>query len=167
VDFLQISVYKDKIMIWNSGELPDNWTVKDLTEKHSSKPYNPDIANAFFRSGYVESWGRGINKLIERCVEYGLPQPTFKYKASDFWIIFKKDIFNEEYLSELDLNERQISALLFWKENGEIFNKDYSEKYNITSRTALRDITELVDKGLLIKTGERKKTKYVYKGRIV
>ena len=52
---IQISVYKDKIMFWNDGQLPENWTVENLIKKHSSKPYNPDIANAFFRSGHIES----------------------------------------------------------------------------------------------------------------
>ena len=27
---IQISVYKDKIMIWNFGELPENWTIDTL-----------------------------------------------------------------------------------------------------------------------------------------
>ena len=35
---IQISVYKDRMMIWYAGQLLD---------KHSSRPYNPDIANAF------------------------------------------------------------------------------------------------------------------------
>ncbi len=52
---IQISVYKDKIMFWNDGQLPENWTVENLLSKHSSKPYNPDIANAFSRVGYIES----------------------------------------------------------------------------------------------------------------
>jgi ATP-dependent DNA helicase RecG len=52
---IQISVYKDKLMIWNEGQLPENWTIETLLEKHASKPFNPDIANAFFRSGYIES----------------------------------------------------------------------------------------------------------------
>lgn len=64
---IQIRVYKDKIMIWNEGHLPENWTVSNLLKSHSSRPYNPDIANAFFHSGYVESWGRGISKMTELC----------------------------------------------------------------------------------------------------
>jgi len=63
-------------MIWNEGHLPENWTVSNLLKSHSSRPYNPDIANAFFRSGYVESWGRGISKMTELCVAEGLPKPT-------------------------------------------------------------------------------------------
>ncbi|MBT5269672.1 MAG: transcriptional regulator, partial [Candidatus Marinimicrobia bacterium] len=53
---VQISVYEDRLMIWNSGQLPDEWGVEDLLRKHPSKPYNPDIANAFFRAGMIESW---------------------------------------------------------------------------------------------------------------
>jgi ATP-dependent DNA helicase RecG len=52
---IQISVYNDKMMIWNYGRLPENWTIDKLKTKHPSNPYNPDIANAFFRSGYIES----------------------------------------------------------------------------------------------------------------
>jgi ATP-dependent DNA helicase RecG len=52
-DPIQIRVYSDKIMLWNEGQLPENWTVKN----HFSRPNNPGIANAFFRSGYVEAWG--------------------------------------------------------------------------------------------------------------
>jgi len=45
-------------MFWNDGQLPDNWTIDKPIKKHPSQPYNPDIANAFFRAGLIESWGR-------------------------------------------------------------------------------------------------------------
>ena len=79
---IQISIYKDKMMFWNDGQLPDNWTVEKLTKKHASKPYNPDIANAVFRCGYIESWGRGTIKIIEKCIEAGLPKPFYRYETS-------------------------------------------------------------------------------------
>ncbi len=160
---IQISVYDDKIMIWNYGKLPENWTIENLTVKHSSVPFNPDIANTFFRAGYVESWGRGTIKIIEKCKEQGLPNPEFSNNGNDFWLIFRKDIYNEEYLKNIKLNNRQLSALLFWKKEKEITNSMYSKKYNITDRTALRDLNDLVKKGLLKKIGEKKKTKYIYK----
>ena len=31
-------------MIWNYGELPENWKIDTLQKKHSSIPYNPDIS---------------------------------------------------------------------------------------------------------------------------
>jgi ATP-dependent DNA helicase RecG len=43
--------------------MPESWSVEELLNKHSSRPCNPDISNAFFRSAYVESWGRGVDKI--------------------------------------------------------------------------------------------------------
>ena len=75
---VQISVYKDKIMIWNFGQLPENWTMEKLSKsKHPSMPFNPDIANAFFRIGYIETWGRGFSKMTTQCLSIGLPEPLY------------------------------------------------------------------------------------------
>lgn len=159
---IQISVYNDKIMFWNEGELPQSWTTENLTKKHASKPYNPDIANSFFRSGYIESWGRGTLKILESCLDSGLPVPKFNYNSPDFWLTFQKDIYNNDYLKEQNLNKRQIEALLLWKNEKEISNSKYAEKFDISERTALRDLKDLVGKNLLVKIGERKITKYFY-----
>jgi len=152
---IQISVYKDKILFWNDGQLPENWTVENLIKKHSSKPYNPDIANAFFRSGHIESWGRGTIKIIDKCKEAGLPSPTYYYESSDFWVEFRKDIYNELYLQSLKLNDRQVKAVLYTKENGKITNSEYQELNDISNRTASRDLTELVERGILESSGSK------------
>ncbi len=107
-------------MIWNYGQLPENWTIENLMKKHSSIPYNPDIANAFFRAGYVEAWGRGTIKIIEQCKEQQIPNPKFSNNGKDFWVIFRKDIYEEEFLKEYKLNDRQLKALLLWKTKDQI-----------------------------------------------
>lgn len=159
---IQIRVYPDKLMIWNEGHLPENWTVSNLLKSHSSRPYNPDIANAFFRSGYVESWGRGISKMTELCVADGLPEPSYLVEGSDFWVVFKKDIYNSETLIGFSLNDRQLDALLHFKSKGEILNAEYVKKYGVSERTARYDLVELVEKGLLNKLGDKKSTRYVF-----
>ena len=85
---IQISVYDDKVMIWNPGQLPEDWTVEKLTGKHSSEPYNPDIANAFFRAGMIEAWGRGIERIIDGCVAAEVPEPGFKVESTGLWVEF-------------------------------------------------------------------------------
>jgi ATP-dependent DNA helicase RecG len=151
---IQIRVYDDKIMIWNEGRLPEDWTIEKLLQNHSSRPNNPDIANAFFRSGYVESWGRGISKIEEQCVAAGLPAPQFTPQGSDFWVTFRKDIYNKEDLSKLGLSERQIKAVLYVKEKGRITNSKYQELNNISRRTATDELAELTNKfGMFKNTG--------------
>jgi len=142
----QISVYDDKLMIWNYGQLPEDWTIKNLMQKHSSIPYNPDISNTFFRAGYIEAWGRGTIKIIEQCKEHGLPNPEFKNTGKDFWVVFRKDIYHKEYLKKLKLNERQIKAVLFVKEKGKISNKEYQEICKVSKGTATKELRELIEK---------------------
>lgn len=153
---IQIRVYKDKIMMWNEGTLPENWTIGTLLEEHASKPFNPDIANAFFRSGYIESWGRGISKMIDLCAEAGLPKPLYYYKSSGFWVEFRKDIYNAEYLQTLGLTDRQIKAVLYTKDKGKITNSEYQEINETSARTAVRDLEILVNSGVFKRKGERK-----------
>ena len=161
---IQISVYKNKIMIWNYGQLPENWTIDTLQEKHSSVPYNPDISNAFFRIGYIEAWGRGIRKMNEQCAKAGLPNPLYYYASSGFWVVFYKDIYNETDLREKGLNERQIKAILYLKERGKITNSEYQELNNISKRTTSNDLTDLVEKyNLLRQLGASVSTYYELK----
>ena len=76
-------------MIWNPGELPPEWNIARLTSKHPSQPYNPDIANAFFRAGMIEAWGRGIERILLACRAAGTPRPKVRYDHGGLWIEFK------------------------------------------------------------------------------
>jgi ATP-dependent DNA helicase RecG len=152
---IQISVYNDKIIFWNEGQLPDNWTIEKLLTKHPSKPYNPDIANALFRSGYIESWGRGTLKMINECIQFGIPKPKYFYDMSGFWVEFRKDVFDMEYLKSLGLNERQIQAIKYLKESGRINNREYQTINDCSRNTASNDLSELVDKNILRSSGQK------------
>lgn len=92
---IQISVYDDKILFWNNGRLPQDWTVEQLLSKHASQPFNPDIANAFFRAGMIE-WGRGIEKMRAACEAHGVPKPLLRAEATGLWVEFKNWISDYE-----------------------------------------------------------------------
>jgi len=152
---IQISVYSNKIIFWNEGQLPENWTIENLMAKHPSKAFNPDIANTLFRSGYIESWGRGTLKMINECESAGLPRPIYPYDMSGFFVHFVKDNVNERFLKSLDLSDRQIKAVLYAKEKGKITNSGYQTLNAVSKTTATRDLTELVEKFKILKrTGD-------------
>jgi len=85
---IQISVYDDQLMIWNNGELPPDWTAETLTSRHTSRPFNPDVAGTFFRSGLIEAWGRGIERIVSSCRRNGTPGPTFAHEPGGLWVTF-------------------------------------------------------------------------------
>ena len=70
-----IVVFDDRIEIRSFGRLPDGITVKQLSRSTSSNPVNPLIAGAFHRTGAVEVWGRGTNRVIAMCSKHGAPAP--------------------------------------------------------------------------------------------
>lgn len=86
---VQISVYDGKIIFWNAGRLPEELSIELLQKKHPSIPYNPLVASAFFRAGYIEAWGRGIEKINDECKLAGVPVPELNYDYAGLMITFQ------------------------------------------------------------------------------
>ncbi|MBF0451142.1 MAG: putative DNA binding domain-containing protein [Candidatus Magnetomorum sp.] len=103
---VQISVYHNKILFWNPGVLPEGWTVETLTQKHASQPFNPDIANVFFRSGMIEAWGRGVEKVFDSCRKSGLEKPDLRYEKTGLWVEFKPT--TQEITQEIEKATQEI-----------------------------------------------------------
>lgn len=141
---VQISVYDHKIIFWNDGHLPANWTVEKLKTKHPSKPFNPDVANTLFRAGYIESWGRGTIKIIQECNSRNLPPPIFSHEPPDFQVIIHR--YSKESLTKLREPLQQI--ILFVQQEGSITNAKVQKLLNVTKRTASRYLAELEEEYL-------------------
>ena len=75
---IHVRIEDEAMIITNQCILPEGWTVDTLMASHESKPYNPDIANVFYRAGYIERWGRGIEKNYEACKEIGADLPIYQ-----------------------------------------------------------------------------------------
>lgn len=164
--FIFLRVYDDRLSIWNPGRLPDTLSIEQLKQTHSSYPRNRLIANVFFVAGYVESWGRGIEIMVEGCRQYGMPDLVIEEEQGGISVTFLKDIYTEEYLKKLNLEKRQINALLYIKEHGNISNARYQELADISKRTATRDLQELIEKELIEKVGTTGKgTSYTFRRR--
>jgi ATP-dependent DNA helicase RecG len=85
---IQIRIEDDAMYISNSSLLPFGWTAETLLETHSSKPFNPDIARVFYRAGYIESWGRGIQKICDACKNLGADEPVYIVHGEDIMVKF-------------------------------------------------------------------------------
>ena len=142
---IQISVYDDKLIIWNEGELPENWTVAKLKVKHPSRPYNPDIANAFFRSGLIESWGRGTIKIFNEAKAAKIPVPIFRYEDNGFYVIFN--------FVEVSVQQQVLDLI---KEDPKITIVKISELLSVNSRTVLRTFKALQENSIIERLGNNR-----------
>ena len=163
----QIKIFDDYIWFYNIGGLPEGITLDELKGPHSSVPRNPLLVHIFYLAGFIEEMGSGIGRIIDNMKSAGLPEPEFKEEMGGFSVYFRKDIYTEEYLRKLGLNERQIKAVMYVKERGKITNKEYQELVNTTKKTASRDLKYLTEHGIFEQIGYTGKgTYYIIKSHI-
>ncbi len=161
---IQISVYDNRMIIWNKGELPENWTVEKLKEKHPSIPYNPNISNALFRSGYIEAWGRGTINMMKECINRNLPLPNYRCDFSGILVEFQK--YTLKLLTENGLNESLSKIVLYVQEKGKVSNMEVQKICKVSKRTASRYLSGLEDLYLQKQGDTGKGTYYALKGPI-
>lgn len=160
---IQIKIYDDRLWIWNSGKLPKQLTIESLKTEHSSFPKNPIIASVFYYAGFIERWGSGTKRIIDLCKDQKLPEPEFKEEFGGISVYFCKDIYTEEYLRKLGLNERQIKAVIYVKKSGRITNKEYQNINNISNKTAYLELSNIVERAIFKVEGKGKSTIYTLK----
>ena len=175
---IQIRVYEDQLRIWNDGCIPEGWTVEDLLDQHISRPHNPLIAGAFFRTGDIESWGRGIEKVRKACTEYGTDFPMFRFDPAGMLVVFKGRIPMDSAASEAvgkapmkaqeelaeglveglvdGLAESQRAVLILVTQKPGISKREMAEKIGISTTAVDKNIEALKTKGWLRRIGPDK-----------
>ena len=149
---IEVRIYDDKLIIRSPGFLPYGITLEELYRPHSSTLRNKGLAEVLYDTELIERWGSGIEKIQQHCLDAGLSEPTFE-EYQGFQVVFRKSVDYEEYLRSLNLNERQLKAVIYVKEKGQVTNKEYQEICNTSNRTASRDLADLVSSGLLEQIG--------------
>jgi len=161
----QVRIYDDNLLIWNPGNLPLNLRLDDLKRKHQSVLRNALIGAIFYDLGYIERWGSGTNRILDECRTLHLPEPEWR-ENQGLMLTFRKDVFTEENLREMELPERQLQAVLHVKKNRRLTNQQYQELFGVKKRTASDDLHELEAKGILERVGSTGKgTYYKIKGK--
>ena len=156
-------MYADRLEVISPGGLPGFITIDNIVEEHFSR--NPRVVAGLFQWGYIEELGLGIDRMIEDMVSQGHPPPKFKAQPYSFAVT----LFNARDRKvvprwETVMNERQARAVTYIRENGRITNREYRQLCPDVSPETLRlDLTDLVDRGVLIKIGAKKGTYYILK----
>ena len=175
---IQMRIYDRSIELWNYGLLPKELTPAALLQKHSSYPRNHNIANVFYKAGFVESWGRGFKKIAEEFERASLPLPTIEENGGGVMAIIQRMTIDEVIaerdvnvgvnvgnmsetnvgnmsetnvgnMSESELSERQSNIISMIKENPFVTGKEMSETMSVTQRTIERDLSVLQKAGII------------------
>lgn len=163
---IEVLMFRDRLEITSPGGLPGYITIQNIVDEHFSR--NPRIVNGLLQWGYIEELGLGVDKMIEAMVGEGHPPPEFKASPHAFSVVLRKgrEVGQPGIAPrwEHNMNERQMQALQHVQRRGRITNRDYRELCpNVSAETLRLDLVDLVDKGILLKIGDKKGTHYILK----
>jgi ATP-dependent DNA helicase RecG len=161
---IEIRMYTDRMEVTSPGGLPAHITVDNIVEEHYSR--NPRLVNGLYQWGYIEELGLGVDRMIEDMVKAGHPPPVFDAKTHRFTVTLfnTRDQVRVAQLAEGTMNERQMKALEHIQRHGSITNSDYRNLCPHVGPETLRlDLADLVTRGLLLKIGDKRGTRYIMK----
>ncbi|MCB9882220.1 MAG: putative DNA binding domain-containing protein [Planctomycetes bacterium] len=152
--YVAVAVFDDRIEVRSIGGLPRGVTAESLSGPHPSIPRNPLIAEAFHRTGAVEIWGRGTNRVIEACERHGIEPPVFEEQDGAVYVTFRAQIgpgagARHQVGTKSALGRHQVQVLRYADEPRSI--ADLLELCGRSDRTKFRNqvVRPLLDAGLL------------------
>lgn len=161
---IEIRMYTDRMEIISPGGLPAHITLDNIVDEHYSR--NPRLVNGLYQWGYIEELGLGIDRMIEDMVALGHSPPRFDAKPHLFTVTLDniKDPKNVVAAWENNMNERQMKAIEHMQRHGSITNGDYQKLcQHVGSETLRLDLADLVNRGVLLKIGDKRGTRYILK----
>lgn len=150
---VQVSVFADRVEVWNPGVLPAPLTPESLRQPHGSIARNPRLCEALFLARYIEKYGTGTLLMIRESLAHNLPEPDFVQRGGEFTITLWRDWLTAELIATLGLNDRQLRAIKHAKATGRINNAQYREMTGVSESTALRELRQLSTIGIFEKVG--------------
>lgn len=158
-----ISLFDDHFEITSLGGLVKGLSIEDLYNG-VSESRNPNLANIFYRLKYVESFGTGIERIIESYKEYD-KEPLILNSEN----VFKVTLYNVNYVKDesikiLPTNLTQEEQIIEYLKKKNKINRIIVESLLEVSKTRANNIlNNMINNNILVQTGTGKNTYYVLK----
>ncbi|GAC1651379.1 MAG: ATP-binding protein [Herpetosiphon sp.] len=165
---IRIALYGDRLECYSPGRLPGHVTLHNIKDERFSR--NEVLVQVLSDLGLIERLGYGIDRIFRQMEIAKLPPPEFRETAAGFLLVLhgravaaaqRLGVDTSEWL-RIGLNDRQIGALLYLSEHRRITNREFREQQpDVSDETVRRDLADLVERGLLLRIGDRRGTYYI------
>ncbi|MGD9152968.1 MAG: putative DNA binding domain-containing protein [Gammaproteobacteria bacterium] len=164
---LSFAIYENRLEVWSPGLPPDGVTFDNIKILHESILRNRLITKVLYYRKLFESWGRGIQKIIDLCIQAGHPEPEFIERTGGVCVILRSKqsigapiIYAEGFRDILNfrLTSRQKEIYNIIKESKRAALSKIMDKliHKVAKRTVQRDLSDLKKLGLItLKGGAR------------
>ncbi len=154
---VSVGIYDDRLEVTSTGPLHFGLTPEMLFLPHEPQPWNPLIANVFYRRGIIEQWGRVTIRMAELTTEAGLPRPEIEDDGNSVTVRFLPSRYVPPLRVEHDLTERQrgILALLNESSTGLALREILAHlAEDATRRQVQRDLSTMKELNLVTTSGQ-------------
>lgn len=154
---VQVMLFRNRLEVWNPGQLPYGLTVQKLFGPHKSLPANPLLADPMFWVGYVEKVGTGTEDIVNQCKRKGLKLPEY-HQGEDFRVVIWRsgdpDIIQSDpgaIQSDPELTAKVFSII---RDNPRASRKEISNMLGYSERQVRKCIDFLRDRKIRRKGGD-------------
>ncbi|MBI4769881.1 MAG: transcriptional regulator, partial [Chloroflexi bacterium] len=169
-DNIRVLLFSDRLEVFSPGRLPGPVTVANIAEARFSR--NAAIVQVLADMGYIERLGYGVDRLLALMRRAGLRRPNFEELAGGFRVTLygPGEAAGDAAAADLsrwqglNLSARQERALQYLLGHRRITNREYQDLCpEVHAETIRRDLADLVDRGVLLKIGDKRATYYILK----
>jgi len=153
---IRVLMFDDRIEVISPGGLPSGITEDEYLSGKISVLRNRNLANVFYRLGFVEIFGTGITR-IKQLYESALRKPDFEVSENTIRIMLP--VFGENI--NLTEDEKQVYALLSTTMLKPISEIAPYTPFGKSKTTQL--LKEMSQKGVVEVKGKGRGTKYIIK----
>lgn len=153
---IHISFFADRVEITSPGGLPEGISKEEYLYHQISILRNPKIANVFYRLGYIESFGTGIQRIFNA---YAASQVNPSFDISENAVKITLPLL--QLKPELTRDESVIVQVL--RDNRMMSRQEIEEQTPFTKAKVIRLLNALIQKEVIRKMGNGRGTKYTKK----
>jgi predicted HTH transcriptional regulator len=159
----RVQLFRNRIEWISPGGLPPGLTIENiLTEQ---RPRNPNIMTVLYETGYVESFGQGLDTVVSTLRDEGMAPPMFKDTGASFIVTAygrARDAIQAGAEAGIEINETQRLILTLIRSKGESTPREIRDLLpGRAERSIQRDIRGLQDLGLIITAGGSRTLRYL------
>ncbi len=161
---VEIHMFEDSLEVISPGGLPAHITLENMLDEHYSR--NPRIVRGLYHWGYIEELGLGIDLMYNDLARNGHPPPVFDATPDRVKVKMynRRDTAIIPDMWQSSMNQRQLAAISHVQTAGSITNRKYQQLCPGVSAETLRlDLANLVERGVLLRIGEKRGTHYILK----
>ena len=171
---IRIEIFKDRLVVSSPGYPPKPLTLAKLRSgKYESCRRNPVIAECLASQKLMEQRGTGFERIRAAMQDHGLDAHLLEQRDGYFKVILPgpDGDFNRirtpaeargpvKPSVQARMNERQKQIMLHVQTEGSVTSGWCRLKFGVTYNTAYRDLSGLVELGLLTQVGKGRATRY-------